>query len=667
MAVSQELPERLELFSRTFDNRFVFSLFDLLLCGVIVFVIVKAWRSHTRLLSGDKQLLLFLAFCFLGASFGLGAVVAGAFFFFEQRLPETAFAFLTPILQSSAWLLLAGSAYQRPSSRSPEPDGGVGLLPPAWLLPSLFGLPLVGLLAAFSTDATTLLDLTNLVLLAVGLVLFRRHPLGGRHIATGAVALLLLATLLHLGSSLARDAARSVIFWNFEQFVWAIALFTFALAIGENSGDLFDRVFVRLQIAFILLASLMMLVITQTEKTDYLASIRSRSRELAEFARAHVRYCQQRNLSLDTAVRQEDFLQRITLGFGSFPELKLVRVIGGGQAASFEIARNGAIQRGLEDLQPARYLPALDPERYFPIHALSAPDGSPVEVRFYGTREFLNRHIRKRIILIFSLFTGMVAVSTFMIGVVVRGASATIHQQAKDIEHTQRQLMQASKLAAIGELAAGVAHEINNPATTILSRASFLLSPESSETSPSDREDLSAIVSQAQRIAQVTRGLLMFSHAQVSDVKAASLERVIQAGLQGVQSLLDANRIGVEMNLSREIPRVLADDQSLARALENLFRNAADAMPAGGTLSIRTVKAGLGRLQVEISDSGAGIAPETLGRIFDPFFTTKEIGKGTGLGLSIAHAIIREHRGTIAVASQPGAGTTFTIVLPTEQ
>jgi signal transduction histidine kinase len=114
---------------------------------------------------------------------------------------------------------------------------------------------------------------------------------------------------------------------------------------------------------------------------------------------------------------------------------------------------------------------------------------------------------------------------------------------------------------------------------------------------------------------------------------------------------------------------VLADENSLARALENLFRNAMDAMPGGGTLSIRAAKEGPpGKgVRLEIADTGIGIPESHLARVFDPFFTTKEVGKGTGLGLSIVHGIIKEHHGTITVESQPGRGTKFVIALPAEE
>jgi hypothetical protein len=405
------------------------------------------------------------------------------------------------------------------------------LLAPLWLC-------LAESAARLHLKATAVLGLGNLFLLAFALVLFHRRPLGGRKFAMGALAFVFLAALLHLGSALVRDTSSLVIFWNLEQFAWSLSLFTFALAIGETSRDLFDRVFVRLQIAFILLASLMILVVTQTEKTEYLASLRGRSDELAEFVRAHVHYFRQQDELLPAIVEREDFLRRVIVGFGNLPELKIVRIVASGQVATFEIAASGEVNFSQKTPPPAALWSRLDSEEYFQIHRLPLGADEPGEIEFYGTREFLDRHIRKRMMLIFSLFTGMVALSTLMIGLVVRGAGATIRRQAQEIEEGQQRLMQASKLAAIGELAAGVAHEINNPATTILTMASFWLSQERARRPTSDPEEVREVMAQAQRIAQITRNLLIFSRPQPLDIKPVLIDCIIETSLRLVDDLL---------------------------------------------------------------------------------------------------------------------------------
>jgi signal transduction histidine kinase len=358
------------------------------------------------------------------------------------------------------------------------------------------------------------------------------------------------------------------------------------------------------------------------------------------------------------------------LGFGHIPELKIVRINAGSDLVAFEVGEAGEINQIIGRIGASvNTPPRLDVGEYFLLNTVPLIDAGPGAVEFYGTREVLDRHIRKRIIIIFSLFTGMVVLSTFMIGLVVRGASETIQKQAREIEETQQQLMQASKLAAIGQLAAGVAHEVNNPATTILSRASFLVSDAETSLSASEREDLEAIVNQAERIAHITNNLLLFSRPRVRNLKLIAIDRVIEDSLLPVHQLLSGGRILIEKDVRDGLAPVLADEQALARAFENLYRNAIDAMPEGGTLTIRATRDGeqSDSLWVEVSDTGVGISGENLERIFDPFFTTKEVGKGTGLGLSIVHGIIKEHGGTISVESGPGEGTTFRITMPMEE
>ena len=653
--------EKLELFSRTFENRFIFNLFDVLLCGIIVLVILRGWRAQTRVTPHRNQLLFLFGFSLLGASFATQAIFSGAFVFVRRHLPEAPFDYLFHAFQASAWLLLAASAYRRPAHHQPT-------LPAQ--LPALMFIPISLFvstsLPGFPSKAILVVDLGNLVLLAFTFVQIYRRPLGGRYFVTGAFALLFLAASLHFMAALKWENKTSLIFWDLEQFGWSLALFVFALAIGETSRNLFDKVFVRLQIAFILLASCMILVITQTEKAEYFTSIRGRSDQLMEFVREHVDRRGGQGDPLSVIAKQEDFPNAI-LGLGNLPELKVVRIVADGEAATFEFADNGEVRTDLR----SQALPApvrLDSEEYFLIRALPLKAFLTGEVTFYGTREFLDQHIRRRIVLIFSLFTVMVALSTMMIGLVVRGASMTIHEQARKLEKTHQQLLQSSKLAAIGELAAGVAHEINNPATTILSLASFWLSQENGHRPAVDVEDLTEVSAQAQRIAQITGGLLAFSRPQVSEMRPVPLDRVVHVSLRLVEDLLRVNHISVEKNLPRDIPLILGDEDSLTRALENLFRNAIDAMPRGGVLSLNVQREDRWgtRVRFEVADTGVGIQSDDLARIFDPFFTTKEVGRGTGLGLSIVHGIIKEHHGTITVESYPGRGTKFAIVLPTE-
>jgi signal transduction histidine kinase len=658
--------EKLELFSRTFENRFIFNLFDVLLCGIIVLVILRAWRAQTKTIPVRNQLLLLLAFSSLGASFATKALISGAFIFFRYRLPVASFESAFHMFQAGAWLLLAASAYPSPrlrQSRAPIP-GQLLLFLLMLSLPALFFLS--GSLGNLTPKLMLFLDFANTILIAFSLVYIYRNPLGGRRYAAGALALVFVAASLHFVSSLNWGDKASLIFWNLEQFAWSFSLFACALAIGETSRNLSDKVFVRLQITFILLASLMLLVITQSEKSDYFANISGRADQLAELMRQHVDNLRQQNEALSAIVGRED-LRKTIREFDNLPELKIVRISADNQIVTLEIADNGEVSA---PSNPQSVSPSirLDPEEYFLIHAVPLKTTSTGEVAFYGSREFVDQHIRRRIVLIFSLFTVTVALSTLMFGLVVRGASAKIRGQAREIEKAQKQLYQSSKLAAVGELAAGVAHEINNPVTTILSLSSFWVSQNGGKQVAVDLEDLREVMTQAQRIARITTSLLEFSRPQILEMKPVSIDRAINLSLRLVDDLLTANKITVKKNLPRGMIQVRGDEDSLVRALENLYRNAIDAMPDGGVLSLGVFwEDGMRkRIRLEISDTGLGIQKDHIDRVFDPFFTTKEVGKGTGLGLSLVHGIVKEHQGTITIESQLGRGTKFAIVLPTE-
>ena len=652
--------QKLELFTRTFENSFIFNLFDVLLCGIIVLVVLRGWRARTKNIPVSNQFLLLLSFCFLGTSFAAQAIFSGAFVFFRQRLAASQFEVIFHMFQASAWLLLAASTYERRKVTTllARTDNATLFVLPLFLLWIPF--------AELPSKLITALDVANVALITVTLARIYRHPPGGRKFITGALALVAVAASLHVAASLKFRGDTSLLFWNAEQFAWSFSLIACALAMGETSRNLFDKVFVRLQITFILLASVMLLVITQTEKSDYFAGISNRADHLVEFVREHIDYLRQQKESLSAIVAQEDISKAI-FGFGNLPELKVVRIASDGEVATLELHNDGKVTSLLRSggSGGARF----DSEEYFLIRALPLRVPPAGEVAFYGTREFLDEHIRRRIVIIFTLFTAMVALSTLTIGLVVRDASTTIRRQAEEIGKTQEQLSQASKLAAIGELAAGVAHEINNPATTILSLSSFWASRDGGKPVAVDHEDLTEVMTQAQRIARITTSLLEFSRPQVIGLKSLALDGVINVSLRLIDELLIPNRIFVEKTIPDWIPPVRGDEDSLVRALENLFRNAIDAMPQGGLLRITASRDDKlpKRVRMEIADNGTGIQPDHLDRIFDPFFSTKEVGKGTGLGLSIVHSIVKEHEGTISVESQPGVGTKFVIHLPTEE
>jgi two-component system NtrC family sensor kinase len=224
-------------------------------------------------------------------------------------------------------------------------------------------------------------------------------------------------------------------------------------------------------------------------------------------------------------------------------------------------------------------------------------------------------------------------------------------------------LMITDRLASIGELAAGTAHELNNPLTSIIGFSQLLMERELPD---GIREDLKLIDSEAQRAASVTRNLLTFARKHTPVKEPNQLNNVIEDVLKLREHEHKVNCIEVKKRLASDLPRIMVDYYQMQQVFLNIIINAEYSMTEAhskGTLTITTNKQN-GHVMASFADDGLGISPENLSRIFDPFFTTKEAGKGTGLGLSICHGIVAEHGGQISAKSQPGEGATISIELP---
>jgi two-component system NtrC family sensor kinase len=234
--------------------------------------------------------------------------------------------------------------------------------------------------------------------------------------------------------------------------------------------------------------------------------------------------------------------------------------------------------------------------------------------------------------------------------------------QARDLYH---QLLQAEKLASLGQTVSGVAHELNNPLATILTWAERLAAR------PLDadlRRGVEAILAEAQRAARIVRNLLTFARKRHTTRTMVDLNAVVRQTLALRTYEQRVNQITTIEALASGLPQVFADPHQIQQVLLNLVINAEQAMLAAhgrGTLVIRTWHdAEREAVVLEVSDDGPGVPEPVQAKIFDPFFTTKEVGKGTGLGLTVAYAIVQEHGGTIGVRSDPGRGATFTVTLP---
>jgi len=225
----------------------------------------------------------------------------------------------------------------------------------------------------------------------------------------------------------------------------------------------------------------------------------------------------------------------------------------------------------------------------------------------------------------------------------------------------RRQIGQSEKLASIGRLAAGVAHEINNPLTGVLTFAHLLR--EKPNMDDQDRQDLDLIIHETSRAAEIVRGLLDFARERPALKEPLDLNDVVRRTMRLIRNQKSFERIVIQEELRDVLPAVEGDRNQLQQVFLNLSLNACEAMPNGGTLTITTVADG-DRVQVRMHDTGCGISPEHLPQIFEPFFTTKPVGKGTGLGLSVSYGIVEQHGGALEVETEEGKGSTFIIRLP---
>jgi two-component system NtrC family sensor kinase len=247
----------------------------------------------------------------------------------------------------------------------------------------------------------------------------------------------------------------------------------------------------------------------------------------------------------------------------------------------------------------------------------------------------------------------------------------------KSLKEAQSQLIQAEKMVAVGQLAAGVAHELNNPLGGILGYSQFALEKINQKPiSQFDQEDtesflqyLKDIEQQTKRCRAIIQSLLKFSRAsRKEEFEPTDVNSVLKETFIFIKHQVEKNRVRLVENLVEFLPLINGQPSQLQQVFTNLILNAVQAMPEGGTLTIHSrTKEDHQAIEISFTDTGAGIPEENLSKIFEPFFTTKKVGEGTGLGLSVSYGLIKNHGGEIKVQSQKGQGTTFTVILPVKE
>jgi two-component system, NtrC family, sensor kinase len=239
-----------------------------------------------------------------------------------------------------------------------------------------------------------------------------------------------------------------------------------------------------------------------------------------------------------------------------------------------------------------------------------------------------------------------------------------INMMCEELETRLEQLIQSRKLASLGILTSGVAHELGNPLNNISMVAQTYLELYDRLRKEDRKEYMKTVLEESERIKKIVQDLLDFSRPKKADFKVTNINNVIKSSLNLVRNTLDISRINSQLDLEEDLPDVFIDVDKIREVLVNLLSNAVHAMPSGGTIFIRTKLANnQDDIIIEIEDTGKGIPQEFISYIFDPFFTTKG-AQGTGLGLSISYGILRRHNGNMDVRSTVGVGTTFVIELP---
>ncbi len=246
-----------------------------------------------------------------------------------------------------------------------------------------------------------------------------------------------------------------------------------------------------------------------------------------------------------------------------------------------------------------------------------------------------------------------------------------VEEKTAELRQAQDQMVRVERMASLGKLAAVVAHEINNPLASVVTYSKVLVRRLAARADQSDetRESLGileAIASESARCGEIVSNLLLFARRTGSRMEPTDVNKIIDRSLFLLKHKMDLVQVRPDLDLAARLPAIMCDPAQIEQALLALCINAVEAMPSGGTLTIRTAPSGAGGVEVAVEDNGVGMDDEVRAHIFEPFFTTKGEGegKGLGLGLAVVYGIVQRHNGTIDVASAPGNGTRFTVVLP---
>lgn len=238
-----------------------------------------------------------------------------------------------------------------------------------------------------------------------------------------------------------------------------------------------------------------------------------------------------------------------------------------------------------------------------------------------------------------------------------------VEERSRRIKQVERRLMQSEKLAAIGFLAAGVAHEVNNPISIIITRLELIKRDIMKGRMGNVNKDLDVLRNHATRVGKIATDLLTFSRESSKELTPVNLAEAVKRIMGLIEHSIKKKGVELSISIAPDLPSVMANQTGIEQVLYNIIYNAYQATTDGGRISVNAGQVDGGRVEISISDTGEGIPEDIIEHVFEPFFTTKEAGQGAGLGLSISYGLVREFGGSIEVESEPGKGTAFTINL----
>jgi len=241
-----------------------------------------------------------------------------------------------------------------------------------------------------------------------------------------------------------------------------------------------------------------------------------------------------------------------------------------------------------------------------------------------------------------------------------------VEERTRQLKESQEAMVHQEKMVGVGQLAAGIAHELNTPLGTIIGYAQMLREDLSQQpANAASLADVEEVIGQANRCRDLVKNLLNFSRRPVMEKADADVNDIVRKIISLIEHDFEMKRVRIHMDLDPVLPRTKANENEIAQVILNLAHNAADSMPEGGDLYVSTsYSENTDRIRIDVHDTGCGIKESDRNRVFEPFFTTKEVGRGTGLGLSICYKIVENHLGSIEFDTVTGEGTTFRVYLP---